>query len=161
MASPRVSPAHAIAVTSEVSDEARSLRGNAAADGLYKSAIVEVIVSVALLTVARCVTQHVRRLDALLPVAVVVAPTVSAGGLAAATHSGSALLIALAAAMLVTAVAGLAAWLLVAERRAKRPPRHVPWSDADWQSFERSFWAQVSRRSDRPPPRRTADELDI
>jgi len=102
---------------------------------------------------ARAARRKLRRLESLLLVALFVAPFGAGGALAGAVHAKSSLLIALATALLLASFTGLVAWVLITDRRATQPPRHVPLAENDWKQFERSFWAHVNRRSDVPPPR--------
>jgi hypothetical protein len=113
-----------------------------------------VIVSATPLDAVRAVRRKLRRLEPLIPVALFVAPFGAGGALVAAVHANSSPLIALAIALLIASFSGLVAWVLITDRRATKPPRHVPLAETDWQEFERSFWAHVKRRSDLPPPPR-------
>ena len=91
-----------------------------------------------------------RRLQALIPFGVFMAPFGAAAALAAATHAKSPLLVALATAVLLATLAGFAAWVLITDRRASKARRHARMTEEDWAEFERSFWAHVERRSERP-----------
>lgn len=86
-----------------------------------------------------------RRMKVLVALALFLAPLLIGGALAAAMQAGSPLLIAAAAAMMASGLAGLTAWVVIAARQARRPPRHIPWSDEDWVRFERSLWAHIGR----------------
>jgi membrane associated rhomboid family serine protease len=111
------------------------------------------------LNVARVAQRKLRRLHRLTSGAVFITPLAAAAGLAAAVHSGSPLLISLAAVALVGGCAGLAAWVAIYDRGARRRVRDLPWSAEQWREFEQSFWAHVSARSDsRPRQQRPHDE---
>ena len=114
--------------------------------------------SAAPLDAVRAVRRKLRRLEPLIPVALFVAPFGAGGALVAAVHANSSLLIALAVALLIMSFSGLVAWVLITDRRATQPARHVPLAEKDWKEFERSFWAHVKRRSDVPPPRAGAGD---
>jgi len=110
------------------------------------------------LDVVRIVKGKLRRLEALIPPAFL-APPFMGGEARAAAHTSSFWLIAPATAALIASLAAFAAWVLITDRRARKP-RHVPWPDEDWSAFERSFWAHLKRRSDPAPPAgRDRDEV--
>lgn len=138
-----------------MSDEARSGCGveplMASTPSVPKT--VEVSVLAASLDVVRAVRRKVRCLESLTLVALFVLPFGAAGLLGAAVHVKSPLLVALACVLLVASFTALIAWVLMTDRRVRKPPRHVPLAEKDWREFERSFWAHVKRRSDHPPPR--------
>jgi len=104
------------------------------------------------LTAAGVVRRTLRRFEPLIPVALFLFPLVGAGALAASAATRSVVLIALAIAAVVASFGALAAWTLTADRRARKPPSHVPWSERDWERFERALWAHIGRRSDVAPP---------
>jgi hypothetical protein len=92
-----------------------------------------------------------RKLRSLLPpVALCAVACAAAIALAVAAYKRSPVLAWVAAVALVASVAG-AMWFLMADRVARRLPRHVAWREDEWREFERSFWAYVKRRSDAPP----------
>jgi hypothetical protein len=93
----------------------------------------------------RTAQRRLRRLEALIPVALFMAPWGTGGALAAAVHRRSPVLIALASVALFVSFATLTAWVLTSERRARKPPRHRPWSQAQWRDFELAFWSHVMR----------------
>ena len=92
-----------------------------------------------------------RWLRPLIPVALFVALFGTCGALASAAHARSTVLVAVASVAVVGSFAGLAGWVLMSDKLNGRPPRHVPWSARQWQDFDASFWALVSRGSGGPP----------
>jgi len=106
---------------------------------------------VALLNVLRVAQGRLRRLERITPVVLFATSFGAGGALAAAVHTKSVFLISAAALVLVGGVAGLALWLLIADRRASSPPRHIAWRDRQWTEFERGFWDYVERSSGTPP----------
>jgi hypothetical protein len=108
---------------------------------------VEVDMPIAPLRAARTAKRTLRRLQPLVPVALFMAVLASFGALAAAAHTRSPALIAVAAVAMVGSIAGMAAWVVLSDRRARQPVRHVPWRDYEWSEFERLFWDYVQRRS--------------
>lgn len=89
-------------------------------------------------------------LRALEPVMPWVLFIVFIGGFAAlpaALQTRSPLIIGGGALALVAAAGAFVGWLLLAERRAAKPPRHVPWGRQQWAEFEAAFWSYVERRS--------------
>jgi hypothetical protein len=105
------------------------------------------------LKAAAVVRRTLQHLQPLVPVALFVLPLVAIGALAASAATRSVVLVGVATAAVVVSFGGLAAWTVTADRRARKPPSHVPWSDKDWGRFERALWAHVRHRSDlsRPP----------
>ena len=93
-----------------------------------------------------------RWLRAIIPILLFLAPLGGGGALAVAAQAKSPALIALAAVGFVASFIGLTTWIFRSERLARKPPGHVPWPEDDWRDFERSFWAEVTRRSNHPPP---------
>jgi hypothetical protein len=105
------------------------------------------------LDVVRAARRTLTRLEPVAPLAFFLALLGAFGGLAAAAQGHSLILVLLAGAWLVVVVVWFAAWLLSTERRATKPPRHIPWRREEWRDFEHAFWTYVRRRSDAPPRR--------
>jgi hypothetical protein len=115
-------------------------------------------VSSSSLKAVRASRRAVRRLEPFIPVGLFLCPLIAAAALAAVVGTGSVVLIVTTTTALVVSLAGLAAWTLTADRRARKPPAHVAWSDHDWERFERALWTYIRLRSIFPDRPRQTDK---